>query len=107
MRDEGGVSRSFTPRPSPLIPRPSSLIPYPSSLIPHPFFFMPRWLLYSLLTIVFWGVWGALGKALGNLSAGQSQAFSTLGILPVMVAVALAPGFRDSSRSLRGQALAF
>ncbi|MGQ0637475.1 MAG: DMT family transporter [Planctomycetaceae bacterium] len=63
---------------------------------------MPLWLVYSLLAIVGWGIWGALGKALGDMSAGQSQAFSTLGILPVMLAVALSPGFYDSRHGLRG-----
>jgi drug/metabolite transporter (DMT)-like permease len=61
-----------------------------------------KWLLYSLLTVLFWGAWGALGKAQGDMSAGQSQAFSTLGIIPVMVAVAAVPGFSEGDRKWRG-----
>ncbi len=68
---------------------------------------MPRWLLYSLLTAVCFGVWGVLGKALGNLSAFQSQALSTVGVLPVMLLVAAAPGWRGGERRPRGSALAF
>jgi drug/metabolite transporter (DMT)-like permease len=41
------------------------------------------------------------------MSAGQSQAFSTLGILPVMLAVAASRGFRGSHHKLRGSAASF
>jgi len=46
---------------------------------------MPKWMVCSLLTLLFWGGWGALSKALGDaMSPAQSQAFSTLGLLPLM-----------------------
>jgi transporter family protein len=69
---------------------------------------VPRWLFWSLLTIAAWGIWGVLGKALGDLSAAQSQAFSTVGILPVMAVLAALPGWRGGGgRSARGGAYAF
>src|SRR5262245_14151993 len=40
------------------------------------------------------------------MSAGQSQAFSTLGILPVMVAVATSRGFRGGRNVVRGSVTA-
>jgi transporter family protein len=68
---------------------------------------MPKWLVYCLLTLVFWGVWGVIGKALVGLSAAQSQALSTLGILPIMAVLAASPNWRVGERKLRGSALAF
>lgn len=68
---------------------------------------MPTWLLWSLLTIVAWGIWGVLGKALADLPAAQSQAFSTVGILPIMAALAVVPGRREGARSARGRAYSF
>jgi drug/metabolite transporter (DMT)-like permease len=67
---------------------------------------MPRWLLFSLLTVLAWGVWAVLSKPL-KISAEQSQAFSTLGILPVMGAMLALRGFRRGERKRRGAALAF
>jgi drug/metabolite transporter (DMT)-like permease len=68
---------------------------------------MPKWLFYCSLTIVFWGIWGAIGKALGGLSASQSQALSTLGIVPIMMALAMSPNWRVGDRKLRGSLSAF
>src|SRR5687768_12256275 len=50
----------------------------------------PRWLVWSLLAVVSWGVWAVLFKFVeGDLSATHNQAISTLGILPVIAALAL------------------
>jgi uncharacterized membrane protein len=68
---------------------------------------MPKWLVYCLLTVGFWGVWGVIGKALAGLSAAQSQALSTLGILPIMAVLAASPSWRVGDRKLRGSLLAF
>ena len=38
---------------------------------------MPKWLVYSILTLLLWGGWGVLGKVVANdLSPSESQAFS-------------------------------
>jgi uncharacterized membrane protein len=47
---------------------------------------MPRWLLYTLLAVICWGVWALLGKVIGDaLSPALTQALSTIGLLPIML----------------------
>jgi drug/metabolite transporter (DMT)-like permease len=67
---------------------------------------MPRWLLYSILTVVFWGVWGFLPRKLGAMSAEQSQVISTLGLLPIMVVLGARRSFLSGTRLKRGCLLA-
>jgi len=51
---------------------------------------MPAWLLWTLAALLSWGVWAVLSKVLGNaLTAEQSQALSTLGLLPILVPLAV------------------
>jgi drug/metabolite transporter (DMT)-like permease len=53
------------------------------------------WLLWTLLAVLCWGVWAIVSKLIGDaLTAGQSQALSTVGILPVLAL--LAPRYRAS-----------
>jgi drug/metabolite transporter (DMT)-like permease len=69
---------------------------------------MPKWLIYSLLTLLFWGGWGAVSKVIGNsMSASQSQAFSTLGVLPTIIALLFAKGIRSGINKPRGSMYAF
>jgi drug/metabolite transporter (DMT)-like permease len=69
---------------------------------------MPRWLLWSVVALVSWGVWAILAKVLGDaLSAAQSQALSTLGILPVILALALRKGSTTPGNRVRGVLCAF
>ncbi len=63
---------------------------------------MPKWLLYSLLTVLAWGVWGVLAVPLGHLSAPQSQAFSAVGVAPLMVGLWFSPRIREGERKRRG-----
>lgn len=52
---------------------------------------VPRWLLWAVLAVVCWGLWAITSKLIGDaLSAAQSQALSTAGILPVMAVLAKA-----------------
>src|ERR1044072_618888 len=47
---------------------------------------MPRWLLWTLAALLSWGIWAVLSKLLGEaLSPEQSQALSTLGMLPIFL----------------------
>jgi drug/metabolite transporter (DMT)-like permease len=56
---------------------------------------MPRWIAWTLLTLVSWGIWAILFRQIGDeLSPAQCQAVSTLGILPVLFALGL---LRDPS----------
>ncbi len=51
---------------------------------------MPRWLLYTLITMLLWGGWGLLSKPLStSLTAWQVQCLSTIGLLPVLAFLAL------------------
>jgi drug/metabolite transporter (DMT)-like permease len=68
---------------------------------------MPRWLLFSLLTVTLWGVWGFLPRLLARMPAEQQQVISTLGLLPVMAALALRPERLRGASVKRGCALAF
>jgi uncharacterized membrane protein len=69
---------------------------------------MPRWLLYAILAVLSWGVWAILSRFIGdNLSPMQSQALSTLGILPVMIALACSRRLTSSGNRRRGIVAAF
>ena len=63
---------------------------------------MPRWFLLTILAVLCWGLWAVISKLIGeSVTAAQSQALSTLGLIPVMLALgcskklkaALAPEF--------------
>ena len=46
---------------------------------------MPAWFAWSLLALVSWGVWAIIARVIGDaLSPAQSQALSTLGMLPII-----------------------
>src|SRR5205809_1220252 len=69
---------------------------------------MPRWLLWTLLAMLSWGVWAILSKLIGNtLSAAQSQALSTIGLLPVAFALGLSKRLSASGNRRRGAIYAF
>src|SRR5713101_4874713 len=64
---------------------------------------MPRWLLWTLVALVSWGVWAVVSKLIGDaLSAAQSQALSTLGLLPTIAALAFARKPSGSRTPRRG-----
>ena len=50
---------------------------------------IPQWFLWAVLAVVCWGLWAITSKLIGEaLTAGQSQALSTLGLLPVLAVLA-------------------
>jgi drug/metabolite transporter (DMT)-like permease len=64
---------------------------------------MPAWLLWTLFAMLSWGVWAILSKLIGEaLSAGQIQALSTLGLLPVLLALGLSKRLAASGSRRRG-----
>jgi transporter family protein len=70
--------------------------------------FAPPWLLYTILTLFLWGGWGLVSKPLSNaLSAWQVQAFSSLGLLPVIAVLAGASKKQAGGNSRRGFWVAF
>lgn len=70
--------------------------------------FAPPWFLFTVLTLLLWGCWGLVSKPLSNaLSPWQVQAFSSLGLLPVIAVLARAAKPRAGTNSRRGFWLAF
>lgn len=64
---------------------------------------MPRWFLCTLIAVLCWGLWAIISKLIGEtLTAGQSQALSTLGLLPVMLALACSKKLRATGNRRRG-----
>ena len=60
---------------------------------------MPRWLAFSLLTILVWGAWGAVSKvASEGVDANTNQIFFTFGLLP-LIAYRLAFAAKRGRRS--------
>lgn len=69
---------------------------------------IPRWLTWTLLALACWGAWAVLGRLIGSaLSAGQSQALSTLGTLPVIALLARARRPAAQGNRRRGLATGF
>jgi bacterial/archaeal transporter family protein len=70
---------------------------------------MPRWLAFSLLTILVWGAWGAVSKvASDGVDANTNQVFFTIGLLPLMVIVWRSPRNAGGGKGRRvGLAWAF
>lgn len=69
---------------------------------------LPTWLLFTLLTMLLWGGWGVVSKPLSeSLSAWQVQAFSSLGMLPVIILLGASRNLRAGARPWRGFGWAF
>jgi len=64
---------------------------------------MPRWLRWSLLALLSWGIWALMAKLIGErLSGAQNQALSTLGILPIILALGVTRKFSATGHRRRG-----
>lgn len=69
---------------------------------------MPRWLTYTLLTMLLWGGWGFVSKPLADkLSPWQMQTLSALGLVPVIGFLLFSKNFRSGPNAKRGFWLAF
>lgn len=69
---------------------------------------MPRWLAFSLLTILCWGAWGAVSKvASDGVDANTNQIFFTLGLLPLIAVAMRSPRLRGGNQRSAGIAWAF
>ncbi len=67
---------------------------------------IPRWLLWTLLAVVTWGIWAIFSKLIGEgLSANHSQALSTLGLVPVIAALGLSKKLRATGNRTWGAVL--
>jgi drug/metabolite transporter (DMT)-like permease len=68
---------------------------------------LKRWLVWAALAFVAYGVWAILSKAVGDeLSPAQLQALSTIGMLPVIVALAWLKRPADPGDRRRGTLVA-
>ncbi len=68
----------------------------------------PRWLIWTIATLLAWGIWAILAKQIGDaLSPTQSQILSTLGLLPILAALALNKETQAPRNRGRGICLAF
>jgi uncharacterized membrane protein len=69
---------------------------------------MPRWFLWTLLALLCWGVWAITSRLIGDaLSAAASQALSTIGLLPVAVALGFSSRLSVTGIRRRGALFAF
>ncbi len=85
---------SIAPEPEPATP--------PAPSLPPPLLGMPRWLAFSLLTIVCWGAWGVVSKlASDGVDANTNQVLFTFGLLPLIVIAARSPQLRSGAADQR------
>lgn len=69
---------------------------------------MPKWFFFCIVTLLLWGAWGVVSKAIGDaLSASHSQALSTLALLPIILVLAPSKAPHPTDRKLRGITYAF
>ena len=64
---------------------------------------MPRWLLYTLISILFWGVWGVVSKVSSTtVSAMHTQVLFAVGMIPPVLLAAVLPGRSEGTDKRRG-----
>src|SRR5687767_14404812 len=69
---------------------------------------MQRWLLWSFAAVLCWGLWAVISKLIGDaLSAAQSQALSTIGLVPVAAVLLASKRLTVSGNHYRGIGAAF
>jgi transporter family protein len=67
-----------------------------------------RWLYYSLLTVLLWGGWGAISKAVAdNVNAYVNQFLFTVGLLPLMLVFLRSPRLAGGRNRKLGIIFAF
>ena len=61
----------------------------------------PRWLVYAIIALPWWGIFGFLGKVGSDrISPSQMQIFFTLGMIPVALVCAIRLRFRIATEKL-------
>ena len=69
---------------------------------------MPRWILLTVVAVLCWGLWAVSSKLIGeSVTAAQSQALSTLGLIPVMIALGGSKKLTSTGHRRRGVIKAF
>lgn len=68
---------------------------------------MPRWFLYSTISLVMWAAWSLLSPlAAKDLSGPMIQIISSVGLLPVALALFLSPGVWQATNLKKGMLFA-
>lgn len=68
---------------------------------------MTGWLAWALAALVAWGLWAVMSRLLGDGFSGElSQALSTVGFVPILVAIGVSAGKKLRRASRRGLGLA-
>jgi len=69
---------------------------------------MPKWLFYTLLTVLCWGIFGLTSKAATNaMSPMLNQVLFTVGLVPLVVILLRSKNLSSGSRKVRGACLGF
>ena len=69
---------------------------------------MPRWFLFTVVAVLCWGLWAIVSKLIGEaVTAAQSQALSTLGLVPAMLALGCSKRLTATGDRRRGSINAF
>ncbi len=69
---------------------------------------LPAWLVYSLLTILLWGVWATTSKVISDdINAYTNQVLFAIGLIPVMLVVYRSPRLAGGSNRKIGISYAF
>lgn len=64
---------------------------------------LPAWLVYSILTLLLWGVWGAISKAVSDdIDAYTNQVFFGIGMIPLLLLVVFSPRLKGGVQRRRG-----
>lgn len=64
---------------------------------------IPAWLVYSILTLLLWGVWGAISKVISDhINAYTNQVLFALGMLPLLPLVCFSPRLKVCTQRKRG-----
>ena len=67
---------------------------------------LPKWLLWSLITIVLWGTWGLVSKvASTGMDAYANQLLYTAGLAPLLIFVAWTVHRRSAQEKRDGRAM--
>ena len=68
----------------------------------------PAWLTYSVLTVVFWGIWGATSKVVSDdVGAYTYQVLFGVGMVPLLLLVIFSPRLKAGVQRRRGIFYAF
>jgi bacterial/archaeal transporter family protein len=69
---------------------------------------IPPWLVYSILTLLLWGIWGVTSKVISDdIDAYTNQVFYAIGLLPLLPLVVFSPRLKDGTRRKHGIFYAF